>query len=547
MTRSPRPFLALCFLAFVLGAMEIDSLRARAASPADAIPQGQRTDAFRRLLHVLGFQPIGNFAALKAHPGESLLVVLGDPSCLSEAFAAGELRSFVESGGAVLIATDKPTLGPAGAQLSRLAGVTVTGEMLVCAPVKPDDIYFGEPCCPFVLPFADAMGSKAASNVLGLLTSLAGVGNRPSLFRSPQPERGELRRVASNAPSRLQINSSSWWLPSGIFRLAELPNHCLEASSTLQRSTFPSPPAFRIGAPVKPKQITSPLFAVGGAVGKGRALVLADHSLFINRMILPSDTDNLEFAANCLHWLRGGASTPTEALRALNESKNLQSLTGQRTKVLFWDDGRVRSDFNVPLVRVPVKPTMAMEPAIVAAVDKTIANLEEKDAFNRALLDRLDDWAGGRHRLPRYVVYVLTFAMCLLLGYRFLWRGRYRGDFAVPTPVDGVEPRRTNLSFLDQRRRSLLRSGNFWETAHLLAREFFDSVGFSPRGSSPPHARIVEGGWRRRWRLRRLCARWWRLARGDAPVVVSPKSLRRWLRELDELKSAAANGTLRLT
>ncbi len=547
MTRSPRPFLALPFLVFVLGAMEMDSLRACAASPTDAIPQGQRTDAFRRLLHVLGFQPIGNFTALKARPSESLLIVLGDPSCLSNAFGVGELRSYVESGGAVLIATDKPTLGPAGAQLSRLAGVTVTGEMLVCAPVKPDDIYFGEPCCPFVLPFTEAMGLKATSNVLGLLTTLAGVGNRPSLFRSPQPERGELRRVASNAPSRLALNSDSWWLPSGIYRLAELPNHCLDAASPLRRTPSRSPPILRIGAPARPLPTAPPLFAVGGTVGKGRALVLADHSLFINRMILPSDTDNLEFAANCLHWLRGGASTPTEALRALNESKNLESLTGQRTKVLFWDDGRIRSDLNVPSVKVPVKPSMAMEPAIVAAVDKTIANLEERDAFNRALLDRLDDWAGGRHRLLRYVVYVLTFAMCLLLGYRFLWRGRYRGDFAVPAPVDGVEPRRTSLSYLDQRRRSLLRSGNVWETAHLLAREFFDSVGFSPRGSSPPHPRIVDGGWRRRWRLRRLCARWWRLARGDAPVVVTPQSLRRWLRELDELKSAAANGTLRLT
>ena len=41
---------------------------------------------------------------------------------------------------------------------------------------------------------------------------------------------------------------------------------------------------------------------VGGT--RGRILLVADHSIFINMMMLPTDTDNVEFASNCLEYLR---------------------------------------------------------------------------------------------------------------------------------------------------------------------------------------------------------------------------------------------------
>ncbi len=71
----------------------------------DPIPYGQRTDAFRRLLYEFKFQPLKTFAQLQAKPSESVLIVLGDPSCLSMDHFPEGLRSFVQQGGAVLIAT----------------------------------------------------------------------------------------------------------------------------------------------------------------------------------------------------------------------------------------------------------------------------------------------------------------------------------------------------------------------------------------------------------------------------------------------------------
>jgi hypothetical protein len=536
---------ASTFLLVALAAWGIVCPHAKAAGPADSIPYAQRTDAFRRLLYVFNFKPIESFTALQSHPEESLLIVLGDPSCLSEGFAQGKLRSFVERGGAVLIATDKKTDGAAGRQLDHLAGVTVTGETLVCSRAKPEDVYKSEPYCPFIMPVKDSMGLRTSSNALDFLATVVGVGSRPALFRNPRPEGAELR-VATNAPSQLMMSGHGWWLPSGIYRLAELSADCWDSASyfkpppLLPRPLQRPPRIFNISPPSFPSSQPR-LFAVGGTIGKGRILVLADHSVFINRMILPSDNDNLGFAANCLHWLRGGVTTPNEALRALKESQDLTSFTGQRSKVLFWDDGRIHADFNVPLAKVPVKPSMAMEPAIVAAVDKTIANLEAKDYFNQTLLENLDDWAGGRRRLIRYVVYLLTFAAFLLVGYRFLWRARYRADYAAPALADAVLPYQIKAGFLEQRRRAQLRSGNVWETAHLIAREFFESAGIPLTESAPPRADIAHGNWRQRRRLNRLFDRWWRLARGNAPVVIPPRSLRRWLLELGELKAAVGS------
>src|SRR5690348_15957494 len=46
--------------------------------PDDAIPIGQRTDAFRRLLFEFHFTPIRSAEDLLAKPDKSILIVLGD-------------------------------------------------------------------------------------------------------------------------------------------------------------------------------------------------------------------------------------------------------------------------------------------------------------------------------------------------------------------------------------------------------------------------------------------------------------------------------------
>jgi hypothetical protein len=531
----------------LLGLLALNSpCRADSGSTADA-SYGKRTDAFRRLLFELRFQPVTDFAALRAKPSESLLIVLGDPSCLSKNNFPQGLRRFVEQGGAVLIATDKKTDGEAGDNLKRLAGVTVTGETLICSS---ENGYGSSEYCPFVEPMVDSAARNSSVNVLGALATLVGIGNQPDLFRDPHNEKSNLR-VATNAPSRLQ--QVRGWLLLGIHRLAQLPADCKDEEMSkrslkqikLLVDDRGSMRGERIEPPAEPEK---PLFAVGGSIGKGRVLVLADHSIFINRMILARDNCNLEFAANCLHWLRGGISTPAEALQAAHGPQTLDKLMGERNKVLFWDDRTLRTTFDVPLRMRLDKPSPAQEPVIVAAIDRAIARWEDTNKFNDWISDALDlDDPWGKQLLLRSVLYVLTLVAGLLLAYRFLWRSRYRPlPSSVPLLAEMVGRHQPKASLLDQRRRALLRSGNVWETAHRLARECFESSGVSLTATEPRIV-VAQGSRWQRWRVRRRVARLWRLARGHTPFRIRTAALQRWLRELEDLKTSLANGTIRLT
>jgi hypothetical protein len=506
-------------------------------------PYGQRTDAFRRLLFEFQFQPRRNFGELQANPSESLLIVLGEPGFLSKNNFPQGLRSFVEQGGAVLIATDMKTEGEAGAMLSQLAGVTVTGETLVVRRiyhsgplVRPFFRYGNSDYCPCVEPLEDSMVLKRLTNVLGVLAPFLGVGGRPDLFHCDPSSDQPTFQVATNAPSRLKV--SGGWLPSGIHRLARLPATCQDEQIDPSIPVGPSGPRFA--------DENGPLFAVGGTLGKGRVLVLADHSVFINRMILPRDNRNLEFTANCLHWLRGGVSTPRELLRATNDPQTAEKLLGRRDKVLFCDDGHIRTDFAVPLKKVPIKPSLDMAPAVVAALDRAVGRMEDGDVFNRTLEIQIEGLPGGWPRVLRIAVYAFTLAAMVLLGYLFLWRGRHRHESSVPLLAHAVGQHEPGASLLEQRRRALLRSGNVWETAHQLARQCFEEAGIPLNSDAPPRL-VAQGGWRQRLQASRSVARLWKLARGDAPVRISPAALNRWLRDLEQLKTALANGTIQLT
>lgn len=493
--------------------------------PLDPQTYGRRTDAFRRLLFELNFQPLLRFEDLQANPSESLFIMLGDPRCLSRRNLPNGLSSFVKQGGAVLIATDEETVGEAGKELSDLAGVVVTGEKLYCGDYTYN--YGNSAWCPLLEPSADDSPFSGLMKRIDPLAAAFGARGRPELFRNLHSGDPTLR-VATNTPSRLQKRASIWWPFAGLPSLARL------SAGWLPNGPEPI---------ILPKQDL--LFAVGGTVGQGRVLVLADHSIFINRMMLPHDNGNMEFAANCLRWLRGDASSPLEIIGAAKRGNGLQQLIGQRRRVLFWEDYHVHNNFEVPLKKMP--PVRPSEPAIVAAIDKTIARLEDEDIFNRELFASMDDLPGGRRQVYRYTVYLLTLAAAMLLAYRFVWRARHRAESAVPPLAEAVRGHEPKVSLLDQRRRALLRLGNLWEMGHRLARECFESAGVAVTGASPPRVEIAYGGWRKRWRWRSSVDRLWRLARSDAPIPLSPAALRYRLRELDELKTALANGTIRLT
>src|SRR5262249_7474699 len=109
----------------------------------------------------------------------------------------------------------------------------------------------------------------------------------PPLFWAPQGNRP--LRVATNRPSFLYPTRRGP-LPEGAAVLAEFPRGCYYGRNLgyLQK-----------GAPTNP-------FAAAATHGKGRLLLLADHSIFINDMMQQEDNQNVEFAATALNWLKAG-------------------------------------------------------------------------------------------------------------------------------------------------------------------------------------------------------------------------------------------------
>src|SRR5207245_1733995 len=108
---------------------------------------------------------------------------------------------------------------------------------------QPAACYRGRADCPYLSPAGDGL----------------------HLFHEIPNSNPAGSTVATNAPSYLLVREA------GRLRVAAtLPSICWKET--------PAPGE---------RPLDAPLFAAGGKVGAGRVLVLADHSLFINEMLLP--------------------------------------------------------------------------------------------------------------------------------------------------------------------------------------------------------------------------------------------------------------------
>jgi hypothetical protein len=442
------------------------------------------THVFRRILYDHGLTALNGFddEMLASAPRRCLLVVLGDLDQLQS--VPGGLEGFLLNGGAVLAASDRAIRSETvREQLGRVAGVTISADTLVCPNgfVQEEGglfrsvCYKGLPYCPWLVP------ARPAGDFL--------FQNLPL-------------QVATNVPSMLRLRRR---VP-GIRLLATLPNQCkLETRGGLE-DLFGPPP-----------------FAVGGDVGEGRLLVLADHSIFINEMMLPTDNSNVEFTYNCVRWLRGEE--------------------GRRTRVLFVEDGRIQTKLDIPMksARLPMEEALKMiferRNELLAEGEAGLARLEENDFFNRKLLDFLDHLGWPPFRLLRPALLLGTLALLVYGVYRLGIRQRFRHDPSTPLLASAVGRNLPVAPLLEQRTDALLRGGNLWEPAAVLARRWFARLGAEGGGDEGPTFEARGGWWQRRRLLGRL-RRLWRLAQGRQPERVSAPEMWRLQREMDELRAA---------
>ena len=476
-----RPLAAAAGL-FLLTAAPVPAQGPQKQPPSPAFLEG--TEAFRRIIFDAGkdlsndgFQPLRTFSDLN-DPKHTLLIVFGDARRLTE--VPDGLENFVRRGGGLFLATDRPLLPrDVESAVGRMTGFVVSGDSMACG--DGDSCYRGLGFCPFLRPERDAA---------------------KDLFRNLVLPGADLSRVATNAPSCLSLAGDAK-LPL----LACLPGRSGPEGTGTEIDDLP--------------------FAVGGDVGRqgGRVLLLADHSIFINEMLMQQDNGNVEFSYNCLKWM---VSRPD----------------GPRTKVLFVEDGKINSKFDVPLKEVPSELFDRILDFLANRLE-TIARHSTERVEERVRSFDEREWFYDHHVSPQGVLQILVVVLAVLVVlygcWKVGWKARYRSDLQGPLLATTLHRLAPAGTVAEQRRLALVRGDNLWEPARDLARQCLAQTGAKP-GAAPPPV-VVRGGWRRRWTTAGRLKRLWRLAYGP-PVRVPLGAWRQLLREVQELKGAFADGTV---
>ena len=164
--------------------------------------------------------------------------------------------------------------------------------------------------------------------------------------------------------------------------------------------------------------------------------------------------------------------------------------------------------------------------------------MDERDGVNNSLLQGFADPDGLLRGLAVWLAVLVVLYGCYKIG----WKARHRSDLQGPLLSAALHRLAPADTVMEQRRRDLVRGDNLWEPAHDLAQQSLAAYGLS---SAVPPRIVVEGGWLRRWTMTGRVRRLWRLAYGP-PARVSLREWQRLLREVQKLKTALANGAVRL-
>ncbi len=457
-------------------ALLLASPQAHARPP---VPFNLDSHAFRFILWQEALAPQTSLDDLDRDPAHSLLVVFGDTHELDRRGEAW-LRSFLARGGAVLIATDRGEPNPRAWE--RALGVRVRGDLVQAHDLR--SMYRDSPDCPILQPAVPAPTRALPRLPLTL-------------------------PVATNRPSCLELVPGT----HGLEPFLRFPTDCrIAGRSFLVDWTLVYP------------------FGEGGKPGTGRVLVLADHSVFINGMMLQPDNGNFDFAYACVEWLR-----------------QRDGAGDKRDRAMFLDDGVVFPSFEVP---VTLEPDAGPSPVELA--NQLIAQVQQDDLFNRLILQHIT-FRG----LVRGLVVIGTILLLVLGLYRLI-RAGYHLEPNVPLVSRRVAQVVAAPAVVDQRHQALLRQGNLWEAARDLARACFAGFGIvtapTAAGADRPWAapaalpRVrITTDWRRRRALRQTVYHLWRLAWSPRPRRISRRRFTQLVNQVEAVKAAVRDGALHIT
>jgi hypothetical protein len=465
--------------------------------PIDALG----TEVFRTMLAYYKLQAIEKLEELaKFDPKHTMVIAFrGAEATGNDPLDKIGLRQFVQSGGAVLVATDQDTSDTAWA---KQFGVQVFGTKIFAFPGTP--CYRDRNYCPFIEQ------AKAAQI--------------PALFNSSTGAGKPLAKVATNIPSFMERSS--------LETLAYIKPKCKEEGAQ-----------FAFGGPVHFAQAKR--YDSGGKI-----MIMADHSIFINEMLLPPKdqaNDNLELTQNLLQWLT--ASPDSKA----------------RDHVLFIDQtGQVVTDFESLLRQLPPPiPDIHDLPSLLQAAwdnrdllwanrqyaSELVASAEDEGLFQE-IEQRMDDDLLDIIPFWWIIRGLLFFALVIVFGLsirRFVG-SRFRFSKVAPRLSMALDRFRPRGSLLDQRLRGSLRGGQCYEAARTRARQMFADLEWTPaeEGGNLPRVEINAGYWKRQAIARDL-RELWQVAFGREPIRVTAKHWDKWIARLREIHKLIRTGVIRVS
>ncbi len=483
------------------------------AIPAASYGQGRGrvpavgSEAFRFALFKHEIKPLSTVPDAFVDPRQTIIVVLGDvrpPGRFGSVIDGQQLRQFMASGGAILIASD----GSVGMQAVGAGrgpdwaaefgiNLRITNGRLVA---DPPNCYHREPDYPLVKPRVRTEWGKPSPF---------------DLFKDVEND-GALR-IASDHPHEMSVPAGGRFL---VKNLAGYTDGTRVAATGLP--VAPPMNHFAISLQTQPELGDDP---------SGRMIVLGNRGVLSNAMtgLVPDDKNplgyhldngNWAFTKRTIEWLQGGPQP--------------------RTKCLFIEDGRVVDRFAVELPNV--RPPMPnIPPDVIAnwllnAANPIVEEAQQRDVFNRFL-----DRAFGFSRLVRIFLTVVT-VLFILACLRRLVRGYRKAEPAAtltPAARDSLLPRG---GVVRQRTAAQLEVGNLYEAARRRVRERFDVLGGrpGPAGQMPPilTANDLQDG-----PLLYQSVRWlWALGYGETPLSVPPADWDRTNVLLERVTARAARG-----
>ncbi len=459
-------------------------------------------EGFRYILHRRGLEPVQSIHDVD---DRTVIVVLGVmPRNVSDIFpnvARGapllsDIFPKVAQGASLLIATDRSSSTFGRSELDAL-GVTITGAH-VHAPKS--ECYRKNDEFPFVWPFESRPNPDALGRVFEGFT--------PDKHIEPYGSNA----IATNETSFLNIIKKGPNSPR-----MEPQVRCDRLARYSNGSSWESEGIIRLLDPDRD------FFAAGGWLGKrnGRFLVLADHSIFINWMILKDDIANREFIHSSMDYLQGPVGS-----------------ADQKTKCLFIEDGEIKTDFDLP-VREPEIPW----PDVLAKAmtvfethgDRIVSELEERDFFNKTLLAGVNVRDVQRGGLIALTLCLLAFAFVRLL------RSRVAPDPARTLVTPELAAMIPRGPLLKQRFAGQLYSDNLYEAARNMARDFFSSMGVEPDSKESP-ALIVSDQHPNAPELRSKIGKLWDLGFGTQPQRIRARDWRDLCADLKKILAEADSG-----